>query len=292
VSAATATYQRERRRLADRLRTLRQEAGFSGNRLAKRLGWPQSKVSKIETAKQLPTDDDIRQWAAAVGSGDAAAGELLALLERARAEYATWKEHYRAAGGVAAKQADSLALEAQATRIAEFEPAFIPGFLQTAEYARELVRLPSGPAAFGASEAELEQTVAVRLQRQQALYDPRKTIRVIVLEAALRSRVCSPATLEGQLDRLLAVAGLPALELGIIPFEAEVPVYPLHGFAVFDHDLVLIETMTGEQQLNDPEEVALYDRFFQLLHDAAHRGRKAAAIIQRALAELRAVRAS
>jgi transcriptional regulator with XRE-family HTH domain len=278
--------------LGARLRELRQRAGLTGVQFGERAGMSQSKVSKIETAKQLPTDDDIRQWAEAIESGSAPAGELLALLERARAEYATWKEHYRAAGGAAAKQADSLALEAQATRIAEFEPAFIPGFLQTAEYARELVYLPSGPTAFGAGEAELDQTVAVRMQRQQVLYDPRKKIQIVVLEAALHSRVCSPATLEGQLDRLLAVAGLPALDLGIIPFEAKVPAYPLHGFAVFDHDLVLIETMTGEQQLNDPEEVALYDRFFELLYDAAHRGRKAVAIIQRVLAELRAAQAS
>jgi DNA-binding GntR family transcriptional regulator len=95
ATAAIAAYQRERRRLADRLRTLRQETGLSGNRLAKRLGWPQSKVSMIETANRLPTDDDIRQWAAVVDSGDAAAGELLALVEGARAEYATWQDSTR-----------------------------------------------------------------------------------------------------------------------------------------------------------------------------------------------------
>lgn len=285
---AAATYQRERRRLAVRLRTLRKEAGFSGNRLAAHLGWVQSKVSKIETAKQLPTEDDIQQWASAVGAPGGVVEELLSVLERARVEYATWREHYRAAGGASGKQADALALEAQATRIAEFQPALIPGLVQTAEYAQELLHLPSGPGAFGADEPDIDRMVAIRMQRQQqALYTRGKRVQIVVLEAALRSRLCSADALAGQLDRLLAVAGLPALELGIIPFDAQIPVFPLTGFAIFDDDLVLIETLTGEQQLNEPDEINLYRRFFDLLRGAAHHGREAVVIVQRALTELR-----
>lgn len=284
---ATATYQRERRRLAERLRALRQAAGFSGNRFARRIGWPQSKVSKIETAKQLPTDDDLRQWADGVEAGVETVRELQSLLDQAREEYASWKANYRAAGGASGKQADSLALELEATRIREFVPAFIPGLLQTAEYARELLHRPAGPSAFGASEPDIDQMVAVRMQRQQILYRPGRQIQIVVLEAALRSRVCSPTTLAGQLDRLLAVAGLPALEFGVVPFDEDVPVYPLTGFAVFNDDLVVIETVTGEQQLSDPDEVALYEQFFDLLRQAARYGRESAAIVQRALAELR-----
>ena len=213
--------------------------------------------------------------------------ELLGLLERARVAYSTWKQRYQAAGGAAGTQAGILAFEQQATRIAEFQPGFVPGLLQTAEYARELLRLPAGPGAFGASEADIDRMVGLRLQRQQVLYTPGRQVQVVLLEAALRARVCSPPTLAGQLDRLLAVAGLPTLDLGVIPFEADLPAFPLHEFAIFDDELVLIETLTGEQQLSDPDEVAYYVRCFDLLRGAARHGRAAVAVIQRVLADLR-----
>ena len=110
----------------------------------------------------------------------------------------------------------------------------ISGLLQTAEYAQEFLHRPCGPLSFGADEETVEQMIAKRMQRQQVLYQHGKQVQVVMLEAALRARVVSVTTLTGQLDRLLAVIGLPALELGIIPFEADVPVYPLSGFRLYD----------------------------------------------------------
>jgi transcriptional regulator with XRE-family HTH domain len=283
----TTTYRRERRRLGARLRQLREAAGPSGNTLAGRLGWQQSKVSRIETGKQLPSPEDVRAWAAELQAGPGVVDELLALLDRARAEYATWREHYRAAGGAAAKQVDLLAFESQATRIGRFQVAMIPGLLQTAEYARELLHLPCGPGLWGADEEQLARMVAARMQRQQVLYQPGKRIQVVILEAALRTRVVSPAALAGQLDRLVAVAGLPTLELGVIPIDGQVPVFPLSGFAVYDEDLVVVETITGETQLSEPDEVAQYSVFLQLLMEASARGPAAVEVIQSVLAGLR-----
>jgi hypothetical protein len=58
-------------------------------------------------------------------------------------------------------------------------------------------------------------------------------------------------TLVGQLDRLLAVIGLPALDLGIIPFEAAVPVFPLSGFRLYG-DLVIVESIVGSSSSPRP----------------------------------------
>ena len=81
-----------------------------------------------------------------------------------------------------------------------------------------------------------------------------------MLEGALRERVVSAPTLVGQLDRLLAVIGLPTLDLGIIPFEAAVPVFPLSGFRLYD-DLVIVESIVGEQQLAEADDVARYEKY-------------------------------
>jgi hypothetical protein len=94
-------------------------------------------------------------------------------------------------------------------------------------------------------------------------------------------------TLAGQLDRLIAVTGLPTLELGVIPFDSDVPVMPLTSFMIYDTDLVVIEGLTGEQRLSDPDEVDAYDRLFEALRGAARHGESATAIIQRALTDLR-----
>jgi transcriptional regulator with XRE-family HTH domain len=280
----TAAYQRERRRLAEALKALRVGAGLSGARLAEMLGWPQSKVSKIETRKQLPSEDDIVAWAGATGGSPEAASELLAVLRGARVEYAAWKGAYRDSGADGV-QADILELEAQTTRIAEFQPSMISGLLQTSEYAREFLHLPCGPLSFGADEEAIDQMVAKRMQRQQVLYQHGKQVQVVMLEGALRTRVVSASTLAGQLDRLMAVSGLASLELGIVPFEAEVPIFPLSGFRLYD-DLVVVESIVGEQQLAEPDDVARYEKYLELLREAATTGREAALVIQRAIESL------
>jgi transcriptional regulator with XRE-family HTH domain len=278
---------RLRRKLAAALKALREDTGLSGNRFAQRLGWIQTKVSKLETGSQFPSEDDIRAWTQAAGT-PAAADELLAQRAVALVEYNTFREQYRASGGAAARQADIAALEATVTNIAKFQPAMIPAQIQTVGYAREVLRLPSGPAAWGASEAEIDAIAATRVERQQAiLYQPDKQIQLVMLEAALRTRLCSRAAMAGQLDRMLALGGLPSLELSIIPFTALVPVFPLSGFIIYDEHLAIVETLTGEQQLSDPAEVNRYVQWFGLLHDAAVHGRDTVPLIQRALNDLK-----
>jgi transcriptional regulator with XRE-family HTH domain len=280
----TPAYQRERRRLAEALKTLRVGAGLSGARLSEILGWPQSKVSKIETRKQLPSEEDISAWVGAVGGSPEVASGLIAALRDARIEYAAWKDAYRDSGADGVQE-DILELEAQTTRIAEFQPSMISGLLQTTDYVREFLHLPCGPLSFGAHEDAVEQMVGQRMQRQQVLYEQGKQVQVIMLEGALRCLVVSAQTLAGQLDRLMAISGLSSLELGIIPFESAVPVFPLSGFRLYD-DLVIVESIVGEQQLAEPDDVARYQKYLELLREAAKTGREAAAIIQRSLKSL------
>jgi hypothetical protein len=75
----------------------------------------------------------------------------------------------------------------------------------------------------------------------------------------LRTLVCTPESLAGQLDKLLSVIRLPALELGMIGFSQPMPVFPFTAFSVRDDDLIMIERLTEEQYLRAeerPEEMA------------------------------------
>jgi transcriptional regulator with XRE-family HTH domain len=279
-------YQRERRQLADALRSLRVAAGLSGAELGARLGWPQSKISKIETLKQLPEDAEVTAWTQATGASTKDKTRLLEMLRGARVEYAGWKDAYRAAGP-AGVQADILEIESRSAIIGEWQPSWIPGLLHTAAYARETLRLPCGPASFGADQAQVEQMINVRMQRHQALYDTGKKVHMVLTEGALRYRSVPVPVLADQLDRLIDISGLSALELCIIPSGALVPVYGLGGFRLYD-DIVIIESIVGEQQLSEAEDVARYGRYLELLREAAVTGPEAVAIIRRAQADIRA----
>lgn len=279
----------ERARLATRLRDLRAATGLSGNRFAaERIHWPQSRVSRLETGTQLPTEDDIHAWVTATGARGETAGELLGLLERARIEYATWRHTYRRAGGASGKQTSIAQLEAQANRIRGFQPAMVIGLLQTPAYARELLSLPGSPLAYAEpeseSEAALDEVVAQRMSRQQALYQPGKQIQLVMGEAALHTSVGTTATLLGQLDRLLTMTALPGIDVGIVAFP--VPILPVPGFVLYDDDVVTAESLTAEQRLIEPDEVAHYAHFFDHLHTVATTGPEAAALIRRVITDL------
>lgn len=168
----------------------------------------------------------------------------------------------------------------------EFQPAMISGLLQTADYAREFLHLPSGPLSLGSDGDDINQMIGFRMERQQVLYQQGKNVQIIMLEAALRTRTVPPATLAGQLDRLIAVAGRPNLKLGIISFEAPVPVFPLSGFRLYD-DLVIVEHINGEHQLAGADDVTRYEEYLEMLRDAAVGGDDLAAVIRRSLDALR-----
>lgn len=283
----------QRALLARRLRELRAAAFPSGSALAQRLkadhpdvGWHQTRVSKIERGQQRPTDRDIAQWATATAATAEQRQELLELLSAARVEYATFGQLFRRHGGPVADQAVTAALDAETTRLAYFQPAMIPGLVQTPAYARELLSLACGPSAAGATAEDIEGIVGERIKRQEVLYQPGKTIQLIMGEAALRTRFGALETLIGQLDRLVSVIGLAGVEIGVIPFARPWPVFPLTGFELRDH-AVMIESITAQHRLDAADEVALYERFFDQLRDAAATGPEAATLIQRVATELR-----
>ena len=277
----------QRVRLAARLRALRTAAFPSGNQFARHIGWAQSKVSKLETGAQRPSEDDVREWVRATDHGADVEAEVLAMATAARFEYFTVRDDVRRGGGIAAAQVQIAGLESAATHIAEYQPIMLPGLVQTAAYARELLALHGGPMTAGASEDEVEALVSARIRRQEILYQPGKQIQLVIGEAALHDPPGSIETLVGQLDRLVAVAGLASIDLAVLPVGTRMPVLPLSSFAAHDQRVVFVETMTGEQRLDQPDEVAVYVMAFELLRNAAATGPAAVALIQRVAAGLR-----
>jgi transcriptional regulator with XRE-family HTH domain len=266
--------------LGKRLRELRQQATMSGRQLAESLSWPPSKVSKLENGRQTPTDDDIRGWTQATNSqGEAEA--LLASLHTLEVQHAEWQRQLRT--GLKPHQQEIAELDARTRLFRAFESTFIPGLLQTAEYAR--ARFAQSITVFKVRN-DINDAVQARVQRQEILYRPDKRFHFVLTEAALRYRLCPPEVMLGQLDRLVSLSALPNVKLGIIGFETAYVVAPAHGFWLLDNDRVMIETYSAELNLAQPQEISLYGGIFDSLAAVAGYGRAVRAIINHVIDDL------
>lgn len=276
----------QRARLGERLRELRATRFRSGAALARHLDWQQTRVSKFELGAQLPSDDDLDAWVAATGAGPQVRAELAELLTRARIEQKTWAEDYRG-GGIAASQAQIGELEAEATLIREYQPSMVPSIVQTVAYAREMLTAPGGPVLVGATPDAVEALISERVKRQALLYERRRQVQIVLGQAALTVHFGSVDTLIGQLDRLVTVAGLPSVDLRVLPAAIPSPLLPLGGFSIHDGETLWWETLTREVRSADPEEVAAHTKAFELALTASAAGLAAVALIQDVAAELR-----
>lgn len=280
MTAGVTSVQQARQALGLRLRELRRHSGLTGRELAGQLGWPASKISKLENGHQTPTDGDLRAWANATGAEKVVA-ELVASLHTLDSQHAEWRRQLR--GGLRSHQVELALLDEKTKLFRAFESTFIPGLLQTAEYARarfaQSIRVLKVPN-------DVDEAVRVRLQRQEILYRSDKRFHFLLTEAVLRYRLCPVEVMLAQLDRLVALSALRNVRLGIIPFETPYSVAPAHGFWLLDEDLVIVETFSAELHLAQPPETALYSAIFDRLAATASYGGAARAVITRAMEEL------
>jgi transcriptional regulator with XRE-family HTH domain len=269
-----------RNALGKRLRELRLQAGFNGRQLAESLAWPPSKVSKLENGRQTPTDVEIRAWARATNSENETEA-LLISLHTFEVQYADWQRIFRT--GFRPRQSEIAELDQKTRLFRIFEATVIPGFLQTAGYARvrfaESIRRLKLPN-------DINEAVQGRMQRQEILYRPDKRFRFVLAEAALRLRLCPPNVMLGQLDRLVSLSQLSNVRLGIIGFQTQYVTAPWHGFWLYDNEKVLVETMSAALDLRQPQEIELYGNAFEELAAVASYGKSARAIIARVMDDL------
>ncbi|WP_245671636.1 helix-turn-helix domain-containing protein [Nocardia amamiensis] len=265
-----------REALGGRLRELRLNSGLTGTQLADLAGWHQTKVSKIEYGKTKPTDADIRTWCKHTNSADHLP-DLIATVRNIEASYLEWR---RVLGtGTKRRQQASIKLEAETRLMRWYEPVLIPGLLQTAEYAEEIMR---NVIEFQSIPNDLEEGVSKRMERQQILYQRKHRFHFVIGEQALRTTVGDDQIMAGQLDRLLAVLGMPRVLFGIVPAETPYQV-PISNFIMFDNRMVMVENVTAELTITQPREVATYGRAFDVLAKQSVTGKAARALISAAL---------
>lgn len=268
--------------LAGELYRLRRSAKLTGDQLARVLGWGdktgRTKISKIENGKQAPSQQDIRDWAAATSHPEAVDG-LLDLLADVQAVHRSWRGQLR--GGHAGVQDDYDQRTRAARRFRNAETSVIPGLLQTPGYARAMMEQTA--KVWGT--ADVDAAVQARLRRQEVIWDTAKTFEFVIAEPALRMLPCPPQVMLGQLDRLLMAFDLANVTIAIIPMGVQLDVSPLDGFLLLD-DVLISEALGGDNRAGE-DETAVYARAFDLLMAEAVTGDEARRLIMAAAAQLR-----
>jgi transcriptional regulator with XRE-family HTH domain len=272
----STTADQARAALGIRLRDIRRDAGLSGVHLAEVNGWLPSKVSKIEHGRQTPSEQDLEAWCRHCRAL-AELPDLIAAVRAIETQFAEWRRILRA--GTKRRQAAASVLDrARIFRI--YEPAVLPGLLQTREYARAVLAVT---VDFFQIPDDADEGADARIARQTILTQRDRRFHVLVGEQAMRTNVGGRDVMRAQLDRLLAVAAMPQVRLGIVPLDAPYRV-PLHnGFWILDSTLVQFDTYTAELSLTRPDEIALYARAFERLTALAIYGSEAQAAIASAV---------
>jgi len=267
-------FDESRANLGQRLRSLRRAAGLTGPALAARTGISQPKISKLETGRIAASVEDVQALAEALQASPDVTASLVEQAHGLAAQLRAWRAMRRQ--HLATYQERARDLEAAATEITIFQNAIVPGLLQVAEYARQ-VFLRTG---LGGDDEAIANAVAARLNRKTVLFTGSKRFAFVLTEAALRHRICSAAVMRAQYDRLISIAGLENVRMGIVPFDVELPVLPLNNFALFDRDAVQVETISGEVMLRGARDVQSYADEVRKLEEVALRAADAVSFLR------------
>lgn len=246
-----------RMQLGARLRRLRKDAGVTREAAGWEIRGSESKISRIELGRVPVKERDVADLLALYRADARERAALLALVRRANA--AGWWQRY--ADIVPSWFLSYLGMEEAASQIRTYELQFVPGLLQTVDYARAVIRL--GHA--NASPAEVERRIQLRQGRQRILRRARPPlVWAVIDEAVLRRRIGGTEVMHAQLRALADAAQRPNVRLQIIPFRAGVHAATGCPFAVLRFpepelsDVVYVEQLTSALYLDRPGDVDDY----------------------------------
>ena len=134
-------------------------------------------------------------------------------------------------------------------------------------------------------DEDITEAVRIRMRRQQALFEPGKTIEMLLTESALTQPIAPPDVMAGQIHRLVAAIGTPNVRVGILPAGRRLPYMVVHGWWIVDR-LVMVETVTRELRITDPDEIDMYTDLTDQLWSVAAEGDEARALLSRIAADL------
>lgn len=251
--------------LGSQLRRLREAKGVTRDEAGYTIRASGSKISRMELGRVSFKERDVEDLLDLYGVDDEEAQALIALAKQANSP--GWWHKY---GDVLPDWFQVyVGLEEAAALIRLYEVQFVPGLLQTADYARAVIKLglPS------ASAEEVERRVGLRTGRQEVLTKESGGPRLwaVVDEAALRRPIGGGEVMRAQLVRLIEAAREPNITLQVVPFRsgghaAEAGAFTIMRFPEVDlPDVVYLEHLTSALYLDKREDVERYTEVMERL---------------------------
>ncbi len=263
-----------RRRLARRLRRLRESAGLTLTEAAPKLDKTKSALGRIETGETTADTHLVRTMMDVYDRYD----EHLVDLAREAMRPGWWTPY-----GI--RDRGFLGLETDADEEWDFSLSYVPGLLQTEAYMRAVFN--NGRLKW--TKKQLDNQVAARLVRQQRLTnDEPIQLTAIIDESAIRKPTGSADVMRAQLKHLIEVAQLDAVTLQVIP-----DVFGSHpgmdgAFTVLefqdpeDPSMLYVEYPTGAIHVEKIEEVTDAKLLFGKLRSIALNPAESVEFIQQA----------
>lgn len=261
-----------RRELANRLRTLRLQAGLTLDEAGRSLEFSAATMSRIENGIRALKVRDVRDLCALYAADRTTTAELIALVEAAKEP--GWWEAY---SELDEQYATLIGFESAATSIAEHRTSTIPGLLQSSEYQRAYLRDAANPGMTTPfSPEEIVKRVEVSKKRQEILREPtRLTYSAFLDEGCVRRMVGGASTMAGQLRHLMSLNERPHVSIRLIPFSAGAHPGQPGGFCLVVlpqdavSDVVYVDSLAGQLFLESPEGVDRHRRVVAALSKIA-----------------------
>jgi transcriptional regulator with XRE-family HTH domain len=263
-----------RRRLRTELRTARLDSDLTQEQVARAMEWSMSKINRIEKAKSGISANDLKVLLPFLGIKDKKRTEELIELARAARESPWWSRYKDVAPE---KLLELIDYESAASAVSQFEPMFVPGILQTEEFARAILQVFYDEKS---AANRLAAMVDLRTKRRGLLTRENAPHFSFVLDESIIHRVVgSPAIMSRQFQHLASVAELPNVTIQVVPFTAG-PHPGMKGpFAVVqfadtpeenpDENIVFLEGPHGDIISDDPKETENYLEAFNRITAAS-----------------------
>jgi transcriptional regulator with XRE-family HTH domain len=240
------------------LRRLREARGITREAAGEAIRGSHAKISRLELGRVGFKERDLTDLLTFYGITDHGEREALLGLAR-RANTPGWWHQY---GDLLPDWFETyLGLEQAAQVIRGYEAQFVPGLLQTAEYAAAVVRLahPDEPVD------EIDRRVTLRARRQEILTQPEPpTLWVVIDEAALRRPFGGAEVLRGQIQHLITACERPNVTIQVLTYgvgghAAAGGPFSMLRFQEPDlPDIVYLEQLTSAVYLDKRQEVDRY----------------------------------
>jgi transcriptional regulator with XRE-family HTH domain len=240
--------------LGTQLRRLREARGITAQEAAREIRASESKISRMELGRNAVREVDVADLLTLYGITDPAEREQLLSLA-SQANQPGWWHRYQDV--LPSWFQAYIGLEESAESIRSYDMQFVPGLLQTEEYAAAVIALGEF------SLEETERLVFLRKERQRRFSSGCLRLTAVIDENALRRPFAEPALMRAQLEYLLDICDRPAFTLQVRPLATGAHVAPA-SFSILKFasaelpDVVYVEQLTSAMYLDKAADVDRY----------------------------------